>query len=71
MLNQYELIRPSMDRVEDMLRGSLKSKHGIIDSAIKDLLESGGKRLRPALVIISGNVGKKRSPRLLAMATII
>lgn len=71
MINRYELIRPSMDKVEAMLKSSLRSKHRIINSSIKDLLESGGKRLRPALLVVCGNMGNKESPRLITMAAIV
>ena len=42
----YEIIK----RVDDFLRESLIANQQVLNDAINDLLNAGGKRLRPAMV---------------------
>ena len=43
------LIRPDMARVNALIESSLYSEVGLIDQLGHYIIESGGKRLRPAL----------------------
>ena len=47
------LIRPDMARVNALIESSLHSEVGLIDQLGHYIIESGGKRLRPALVLLS------------------
>lgn len=47
------LLRPDMQRVNALIESSLYSEVGLIDQLGHYIIESGGKRLRPALVLLS------------------
>jgi geranylgeranyl pyrophosphate synthase len=50
------LIRDDLERVEALLREHYPGQHEAIGLAIEHLVDGGGKRLRPALVLLSANV---------------
>ncbi|MEE9601954.1 MAG: polyprenyl synthetase family protein [Thermoguttaceae bacterium] len=50
----YASVQPEMDRVEEMLRRELRSDHPAVDELVRYGFRIGGKRLRPALVLLSG-----------------
>lgn len=50
----YAPIRDELDHVEDLLRRELSSDFPFIDQLVKHGFRLGGKRLRPALVLLSG-----------------
>lgn len=55
----YAPIEGQLTQVEDLLREELQSDHPFIDELVKHGFHLGGKRLRPALVLLSGMaVGK-------------
>jgi octaprenyl-diphosphate synthase len=52
----YASITPQLEQVESLLREELRSEHGFVDQLVKHGFRLGGKRLRPALVLLSGQV---------------
>lgn len=50
----YAPIRAELDQVERVLRDELTSEYPFVDQLVKHGLRLGGKRLRPALVLLSG-----------------
>ena len=50
----YAPIRAELDEVEDLLRGEVRSDFAFIDRLAQHGFQLGGKRLRPALVLLSG-----------------
>src|SRR3990170_2851661 len=50
----YAPIREDLNEVERVLRGELTSRYPFVDSLVKHGFRFGGKRLRPALVLLSG-----------------
>lgn len=57
-----------MTKVEDLLEQSVKSRRKIAEDASRDLLKAGGKRIRPALTIISAKYGNYDSDKVVPMA---
>ena len=59
----YAPIREEFDQVEQVFREELRSDHPFVDGLIKYGFRLGGKRLRPALVLLSaracGHVGRE------------
>jgi len=49
----YAPIREELDQVEDILRGQLRSDYPFVDQLAKHGFRLGGKRIRPALVLLS------------------
>jgi octaprenyl-diphosphate synthase len=54
LLAIYAPITVQLARVEDLLREELQSDHPFVDQLVKHGFRLGGKRLRPALVLLSG-----------------
>ena len=50
----YSTIRDELRQVEDILRRELTSSHPFVDRLVKHGFRLGGKRLRPALVLLAG-----------------
>jgi octaprenyl-diphosphate synthase len=50
----YLPIREELDQVEEILRAELRSDHPFVDRLVRHGFRLGGKRLRPALVLLSG-----------------
>jgi geranylgeranyl pyrophosphate synthase len=55
-LSFLSLIRDDLERVEALLRERYPGQHDAIGLAIEHLVDGGGKRLRPALVLLSANM---------------
>lgn len=51
-------ISTGLTEVEDILSDSLKGSRGLIDTIAKHLSNAGGKRMRPALVLLCAHLGK-------------
>ena len=73
-MNKLSYLPPVQDaivEVENLIRAQAEGYHPDLAAAINLLLSSGGKRIRPALVILSGRMlGGDREP-LIAIATAI
>jgi octaprenyl-diphosphate synthase len=50
----YAVIRPQLDEVEAILAAELSTDHPFVDRLVKHGFRLGGKRLRPALALLSG-----------------
>lgn len=57
--------------VDEFITSSLKSSQRVLNDAVNDLLEAGGKRLRPALVLLAGRFGKYNEEKLIPLAASI
>lgn len=66
-----DIIGDDINKVEQYIRENLVSKQKILESVLKELVEAGGKRLRPALVLLSGKFGKYDANKLIPMAAAI
>ena len=58
----YEIIREELEQAEKILRKELRSDHPFVDRLAKHGFRLGGKRLRPALVLLSGKASGKLTP---------
>jgi len=63
----YEII----NKVDSFLRESLKANQKVINDAINDLLNAGGKRLRPVMVMLSGRFGRYNEEKLIPLSAAI
>jgi octaprenyl-diphosphate synthase len=70
----YRPIREELGQVEEVLCSELSSRHAFVDRLVKHGFRLGGKRLRPALVLMSakvcGGVTKDHIPLAAAMELI-
>ena len=66
--SRYPDINIEMEKVEELLQKSLKSRRKVAEAASMDLLKAGGKRIRPALVIVSAKFGDYESDKVVNLA---
>jgi heptaprenyl diphosphate synthase len=55
-------------RVENGLRDAARSQHPVLAAAARHLMEAGGKRLRPTLVLLAAQFGDPQDPRVVQAA---
>lgn len=65
---QFPEVNNKLNRVDDIIRASLKSHNNLLQNVSLELLNSGGKRLRPALTILSAEFGNYEEEKLLLAA---
>ncbi len=67
----YEPIREEMSQVEELLRKELRSDHAYVDELVRYGCLLGGKRLRPALLLLTAKaIGDVRPPHLTLAAVV-
>lgn len=69
--NLYRLIHRELDETEQMLRDELRSEVPFVDQLVKHGFRLGGKRLRPALVLLSGMACGQLRPAHRVLATVV
>ncbi|NLC42884.1 MAG: polyprenyl synthetase family protein, partial [Clostridiales bacterium] len=67
----YVDVCDDIDKIDDYIRKSLRSNQRVLSDAVDDLLLAGGKRLRPAMVLMAGRFGKYNEDKLIPMAATI
>jgi heptaprenyl diphosphate synthase len=60
-----------MDRVEDLLRDSVRSDYPFVTEASRHLVDAGGKRFRPLLVLLSAEFGDPQAPGVVPAAVVV
>ena len=53
----YRHLKKDLDLIEDSLNKSIQAEHPILHKASLQLLQAGGKRIRPIFVLLSGQMG--------------
>lgn len=61
-------LHAELAEVDEYIRAGLKSKQKTLTEALEGLLNSGGKRIRPAMVLLSGKFGKFKKEKLIPLA---
>lgn len=64
----FELVREELLQVEVYIQNQAESFHPELNAALKHLLTSGGKRIRPTLVLLSGQMLKTDPRKLITLA---
>jgi heptaprenyl diphosphate synthase len=57
--------------VEEMMRDSVKSEYEFVTQAARHLVDAGGKRFRPLLVLLSAQFGDPASPGVVPSAVVV
>jgi heptaprenyl diphosphate synthase len=60
-----------LDQVEEVLRKSLESDFSFVTSASRHLVDAGGKRFRPLMVLLAAQFGDPRSPGVVESAAVV
>ena len=58
-------VRTRLDRVEEALEKAVRADSDLLATTASHLLQAGGKRFRPMLVLLSGYFGEPADPRLI------
>ncbi|MGW0881072.1 polyprenyl synthetase family protein [Streptomyces sp. NPDC002671] len=58
----------NMELAEQHLLASVESDHGLLTESARHLINAGGKRLRPFLVLLGSQFGEQRDERILSAA---
>lgn len=66
-----DLIHDQLDAVEEAMRAQSGQHHPSLDQAVEHLLASGGKRIRPAVVLLVGELLGRQSQELVTLAAAI
>lgn len=54
----YRYLKKDLIMIEDSLKNTIQAEHVILRKASTQLLQAGGKRIRPVFVLLSGQIGK-------------
>ena len=69
--NNYVEIKSELEDIVALMKRETKCKDKVIENSIKDLIESGGKMLRPAFVIIGSHFGNRDKERVVALGSVL
>ncbi len=64
-------VRAAMDAVEHMLRDAVKSDYSFVSETSRHLVEAGGKRFRPLLVLLAARFGNSQARGVLEAAAVV
>src|SRR5690625_3797020 len=64
----YGFLKKDLNTIETALNETIQAKHPILRNASTQLLEAGGKRIRPVFVLLSGRFGDYDLDRLKTVA---
>lgn len=70
-LTFIEPVKERLQKVEDRLHSQAQGYHPAMEAALKHLLSSGGKRIRPVLTLLTGGMLGTDPDRLVAMAAAV
>lgn len=68
MWSKYPEIQEELNEVENYIKKSTKARNKLLDGIVSELLAAGGKRLRPAFVVMSSKFGKYEQKKVVRMA---
>jgi heptaprenyl diphosphate synthase len=60
-----------MERVEELLRASVRSDYPFVTEASRHLVDAGGKRFRPLLVLLAAQFGDPEAPGVVPSAVVV
>jgi heptaprenyl diphosphate synthase len=64
-------LRAAMTQVEQQLRDNVKSDYPFITETSRHLVDAGGKRFRPLLVLLAAQFGDKNAPGVVPAAVVV
>lgn len=69
--NGYPVIKNDLEEVINIMKKNIKCKDKLVENAILELINSGGKLLRPAFLIIAARFGEFNKEELYPLAAVI
>lgn len=70
-VNFFSLVQEQIGMVEHLMRSQADSHHPDLGTALNHLLSSGGKRIRPGVVLLTGNMLGGEVKRLVTLSSAI
>jgi heptaprenyl diphosphate synthase len=64
-------LRSGMEAVEEQLNDAVKSEYPVVAETSRHLVDAGGKRFRPLLVLLAAQLGDPRSPGVIPSAVVV
>jgi geranylgeranyl pyrophosphate synthase len=64
-------LRRGLAAVEDLLRDSVKSEYPFVTETSRHLVDAGGKRFRPLLVLLAAQLGDPQAPGVVPSAVVV
>src|SRR5690625_3995908 len=64
----YNFVKKDLNIIEKSLKNTIKAEHKILQDASTQLLQAGGKRIRPVFVLLSGQMGEYNIERFKTVA---
>lgn len=71
MWNKYKDIKVELENIREIMLKNTKCKDKIIQNSIHELINSGGKMVRPAFVVIGAKFGEYNEERARALGAVI
>ncbi|WP_274892577.1 polyprenyl synthetase family protein [Thermoanaerobacterium sp. R66] len=71
LFDKYEFIKEDMKKIDEFILANVKTNSPTIKKAIDDLVLSGGKRIRPLLVIAIARMGEYSEEKIIPIAASI
>ncbi|NLZ48167.1 MAG: polyprenyl synthetase family protein [Clostridiales bacterium] len=69
--SEFTQLSKELVEVNKVINNNLKSRNKLMENALKDLLNSGGKFLRPAFVLIAHSFGNEQSQDIYTIAAVM
>jgi len=66
-----KIIQSGLEQVEDELLAAVRHTDPVANVTSRHLLEAGGKRLRPVLVLLAANLGKGNIPEVIKASVVV
>jgi geranylgeranyl pyrophosphate synthase len=70
-INFFDVVDDFMPQVEELLRSQAVGQHPDLESALAQLLSSGGKRIRPAVALLTGGMLGGDQQKIMTLAAAI
>lgn len=69
--SHYPEIEEELIGLEEFIQKNVRSRNRLLDETVNDIVQSGGKRLRPAFVILASKFGKYNKKMVIPVAAAI
>lgn len=69
--NEYPVIKNDLNSIVDIMKKNTKCKDKVMQKSIHELIDSGGKLLRPAFVLMSSRFGNYNEEKSHALAAVV
>jgi heptaprenyl diphosphate synthase len=69
--NEYPVVKNDLEEVIKIMKSNIKCKEKIVENAIMELINSGGKLLRPAFLMISARFGEFNEEMIYPLAAVL